>query len=90
MFKVNTGSGTLGRLIQDSSIAENITQTIDNLKKSSKGLDDNMNAAKENFLFRGYFKRKQKEAEKLEEERAAEKLKENNAVKNSEEQKDKK
>lgn len=90
MFKVNTGSGTLGRLIQDSSIAENITQTIDNLKKSSKGLDDNMNAAKENFLFRGYYKRKQKEAEKLKEEIAAEKLKENNAVKNSEEQKDKK
>lgn len=89
MFKVNTGSGTLGRLIQDSSIAENITQTIDNLKKSSKGLDDNMNAAKENFLFRGYYKRKQKEAEKLKEEIAAEKLKENNAVKNSEEQKDK-
>jgi phospholipid/cholesterol/gamma-HCH transport system substrate-binding protein len=49
-----------------------------------------MNAAKENFLFRGYFKRKQKEAEKLKEERAAEKLKENNAVKVSEEQKDKK
>jgi phospholipid/cholesterol/gamma-HCH transport system substrate-binding protein len=90
MFKVNTGSGTLGRLIQDSSIAENITQTIDNLKKSSKGLDDNMNAAKENFLFRGYFKRKQKEAERLEEERAAEKLKENNALKNSEQSKDKK
>jgi phospholipid/cholesterol/gamma-HCH transport system substrate-binding protein len=90
MFKVNTGSGTLGRLIQDSSIAENITQTIDNLKKSSKGLDENMNAAKENFLFRGYFKRKQKEAEKLKEEKAAEKLKENNAVKDSEEQKDKK
>lgn len=90
MFKVNTGSGTLGRLIQDSSIAENITETIDNLKKSSKGLDENMNAAKENFLFRGYFKRKQKEAEKLKEERAAEKLKENNAVKDSEEQKDKK
>jgi phospholipid/cholesterol/gamma-HCH transport system substrate-binding protein len=90
MFKVNSGSGTLGRLIQDSSIAENITQTIDNLKKSSKGLDENMNAAKENFLFRGYFKRKQKEAENLKkEENAAEKLKENDAVKEAEEQKSK-
>jgi phospholipid/cholesterol/gamma-HCH transport system substrate-binding protein len=90
MFKVNSGSGTLGRLIQDSSIAENITQTIDNLKKSSKGLDENMNAAKENFLFRGYFKRKQKEAENLKkEENATEKLKENAAVKEAEEQKSK-
>jgi phospholipid/cholesterol/gamma-HCH transport system substrate-binding protein len=65
MTKVNSGSGTLGRFIQDSTIAENINQTIVNLKKSSKGLDENMNAAKENFLFRGYYKRKEKEAEKV-------------------------
>jgi phospholipid/cholesterol/gamma-HCH transport system substrate-binding protein len=65
LVKVNSGSGTLGRFIQDSTIAENINQTILNLKKSSKGLDENMDAAKENFLFRGYYKRKQKEAEKI-------------------------
>jgi phospholipid/cholesterol/gamma-HCH transport system substrate-binding protein len=65
MTKVNSGNGTLGRFIQDSTIAENINQTISNLKKSSKGLDENMNAAKENFLFRGYYKRKEKEAEKI-------------------------
>jgi phospholipid/cholesterol/gamma-HCH transport system substrate-binding protein len=35
-----------------------------NLKNSSKGLDENMNAAKENFLLKGYFKRKEKAAEK--------------------------
>jgi phospholipid/cholesterol/gamma-HCH transport system substrate-binding protein len=64
MTKVNSGSGTLGRFIQDSTIAENINQTIKNLKKSSNGLNENMNAAKENFLFRGYFKRKVKAAEK--------------------------
>ena len=64
MTKVNSGSGTLGRFIQDSTIAENINQTIVNLKKSSQGLDENMNAAKENFLFRGYYKRKVKAAEK--------------------------
>ena len=65
MTKVNSGSGTLGRFIQDSTIAENINQTIMNLKKSSKGLNENMNAAKENFLFRGYYKRKEKAAEKI-------------------------
>jgi phospholipid/cholesterol/gamma-HCH transport system substrate-binding protein len=65
MTKVNSGNGTLGRFIQDSTIAENINQTIVNLKKSSKGLDENMKAAKENFLFRGYFKRKEKAAEKI-------------------------
>jgi phospholipid/cholesterol/gamma-HCH transport system substrate-binding protein len=78
MTKVNSGSGTLGRFIQDSTIAENINQTIVNLKKSSKGLNENMNAAKENFLFRGYYKRKEK---------AAEKIKIDSAEKKAEEQK---
>jgi phospholipid/cholesterol/gamma-HCH transport system substrate-binding protein len=65
MTKVNSGNGTLGRFIQDTTIADNINQTIMYLKNSSKGLNENMNAAKENFLFRGYYKRKEKEAEKL-------------------------
>jgi phospholipid/cholesterol/gamma-HCH transport system substrate-binding protein len=65
LTKVNNGSGTLGRLIQDTTIANNINQTIMYLEKSSKGLNENMNAAKENFLFRGYYKRKEKEAEKI-------------------------
>lgn len=85
MIKVNSGNGTLGRLIQDSTIAENINQTIKNLKNSSQGLNENMNAAKENFLLKGYFKRKEKEAEKkkvVEEKKVEEKKKE--------EQKDKK
>jgi phospholipid/cholesterol/gamma-HCH transport system substrate-binding protein len=65
MTKINSGNGTLGRLIQDSTIAENINQTVNNLKKSSRGLNENMNAAKENFLFRGYYKRREKAAEKV-------------------------
>jgi len=65
MTHINSGNGTLGRLIKDSTIAENLNQTVSNLKKSSKGLNENMNAAKENFLFRGYYKRKEKEAEKV-------------------------
>ena len=69
MTKINGGNGTLGRLIQDTTIAENLNQTIVNLKKSSKGLNENMNAAKHNFLFRGYFKKQEKAAE----DKAAEK-----------------
>ena len=63
MQKLNSGSGTLGRLIQDTVIAENLNQTIVNLKKSSKGLDENMNAAKHNFLLKGYFNKKARAAE---------------------------
>jgi len=64
MVNINSGNGTLGRLIQDSTIAENIDRTIINLKNSSQGLNENMTAAKENFLFKGYFNRKAKAAEK--------------------------
>jgi phospholipid/cholesterol/gamma-HCH transport system substrate-binding protein len=76
--KVNNGKGIVGRLIQDSTMAENIDQTIVSLKKSSKGLNENMNAAKSNFLLRGYFKK---------EEKAAQKTKDSATQKKAEEQK---
>ncbi len=60
MININSGEGTLGRLIKDTVIAENLSKTMQNLKSSSKGLDENMEAAKENFLLRGYFKRKER------------------------------
>jgi phospholipid/cholesterol/gamma-HCH transport system substrate-binding protein len=44
-----------------------------NIKSSSKGLDENMNAAKHNFLLRGYF-RKQAEAAEEKKQDAADKL----------------
>jgi phospholipid/cholesterol/gamma-HCH transport system substrate-binding protein len=63
MIKLNNGQGTLGKLIQDTIIAENINDIIFNLKSSSEGLDENMNAAKENFLLKGYFRRKDRAAD---------------------------
>ena len=75
IFNINSGKGTIGRLIQDTSIAENLSETMINLKTSSKGLDENMEAAKHNFLLKGYFNKKEKAALKLieEEKKAAEK-----------------
>jgi phospholipid/cholesterol/gamma-HCH transport system substrate-binding protein len=69
MYKINKGNGTLGRLIQDTVIAENLNQTIVNLKKSSKGLDENMTAVKHNFFLKGFFNKKaREEAEKKKED----------------------
>jgi len=67
MIKINGGEGTLGRLIQDTAIAENLNQTVENLKTSSKGLDENMKAVKHNFHLKGYFKKKAKAAEEKKE-----------------------
>lgn len=83
VVKINSGKGTLGRLIQDTSIADNLGKTMENLKSSTKGLDENMKAAKENVLLRGYFKRKKKQEEKK--KKAQEKEKEK-----QQEEKDKK
>ena len=75
MIKINSGNGTLGRLIRDTTIAENINMIIVNLKKSSNGLKENMNAEKDNFLLRGFFKRKAKAAQKIKDDAAEEKTK---------------
>jgi phospholipid/cholesterol/gamma-HCH transport system substrate-binding protein len=61
LYKINSGKGTFGMLINDSSMATNINSTISNLKRSTKGLDENMEAAKHNILLRGYFKNKKKD-----------------------------
>jgi len=80
MIKINTGNGTLGRLIQDSTIANNINQTILNLRKSSKGLNENMNAAKSNFLLRGYFRKQERAAEKVKNDSIDKKAAEQKAI----------
>jgi len=67
MNEINKGNGTISRLINDSVMAENLSQAIINLKSSSKGLDDNMTAVKHNFLFRRYFERKAREAKEKKE-----------------------
>ncbi|MFM9950604.1 MAG: MlaD family protein [Saprospiraceae bacterium] len=68
MININSGKGTLGRLLQDETIAENFDQTMLNLKKSTKGLNENMEAAKSSILLKGYFNKKEKAAAKKKEE----------------------
>lgn len=73
LAKVNSGKGSLGKLINDDSMANDLDATMTNLKTSTKKLDENMEAAKSNFLLRGYFKKKEKakERQKKEAEKAA-------------------
>lgn len=67
-IKINSGQGALGQLIQDSAFARNLNQTMVNLRKSSKGLEENMEAAKSNILLRGFFKKKERQREKKQDE----------------------
>jgi phospholipid/cholesterol/gamma-HCH transport system substrate-binding protein len=72
MVDINNGKGTLGRLIRDTDIADDLSSTMANLKTSSKGLDENMQAAQNSFLLKGYFNKKEKAAaKKLEDDKKA-------------------
>ena len=67
-YKINHGHGLISRLLGDSSLGNNLHATMVNLKKGSAGLNENMEAAKHNFLLRGYFKKKKKEEDKKKKE----------------------
>ena len=66
MTKINNGEGAIGLLLKDTVMVNNIDETIVNLKKSSIGLNENMEALKHNFFFRGYFRKQAKEKLRLE------------------------
>ncbi len=61
MVGINNGNGTVGKLLSDTVTSGSIDQTILNLQKSSKSLDENLEALKHNIFFRGYFRKKAKE-----------------------------
>lgn len=62
------GKGTINYMVNDTVLVNNIDETMKNIKEGSARLNENMEALKHNFLFRGYFRKlerqKQKEAEK--------------------------
>jgi phospholipid/cholesterol/gamma-HCH transport system substrate-binding protein len=61
---IRNGHGTIGKLFMDSSIALQLNQTLVNAKNAAGGFSDNMEAVKHNFLFKGYYKKKENEAAK--------------------------
>jgi phospholipid/cholesterol/gamma-HCH transport system substrate-binding protein len=69
VYKINNGNGALSRLISDDEMSEDLSATMENLKQSSTGLKENMEAAKDNILLRGYYKKKEKAVEKEEKEK---------------------
>lgn len=64
MDNIRQGRGTIGKLFMDTVFAENINQSIINIKQGTGGFKQNMDAASHNVLLRGYFKGKGKEKEK--------------------------
>ncbi|MES2398045.1 MAG: MlaD family protein [Bacteroidota bacterium] len=72
MQSISEGKGTIGKLLMDSTLANNLDGAIVNIKQGAGGFKNNMDAAGKNVLLRGFFKKKNKEKEK-EKEKEAEK-----------------
>ncbi|AWK06619.1 MCE family protein [Flavobacterium crocinum] len=86
---MNNGNGALARLVKDDKMANSVSNTLSNLETGTKGFSDNMEAAKSNFLFRGYFKKKEKEKAQKQEERKEKKEEAKEKAAKEKEQKDK-
>lgn len=67
-YNMNNGKGTLSKLMNDDQFAKKLDATMSNLQSGTKGLSENMEAAKHNFLLKGYFNKKEKEEAKKKEE----------------------
>jgi len=57
MLSIKNGDGTLNYMINDTILVNNIDSTVKNIKEGSIRLNENLEALKHNFLFRGYFKK---------------------------------
>lgn len=66
-FKINNGKGTLSKLLMDENMGKKLNATMSNLETGTKGFSENMDAAKHNFLLKGYFNKKEKAAAKKQE-----------------------
>ncbi|KAA3621046.1 MAG: MCE family protein [Flavobacterium sp.] len=64
MGEIQEGEGALNYLIKDEAFAQNMDSTLQNIKESSRRLNENMEALKHNFLFRGYFKKLERQRKK--------------------------
>ncbi len=62
MDNITEGRGTIGKLLMDTSFANNIDKTIVNLKQGTGGFKRNMDAASHNFLLKGFFRKKKDKA----------------------------
>jgi phospholipid/cholesterol/gamma-HCH transport system substrate-binding protein len=63
---IEKGQGTAGLILSDSAFREQLVQTMENVEQSTEKLNQNMEAMKSNFLFRGYFKKQEKAQMKYE------------------------
>lgn len=59
--QLNSGNGMGHALLHDSTLVIKLQASLDNIQKGTDGFNQNMEALKHNFLFRGYFRKLEKQ-----------------------------
>lgn len=62
--EITDGKGLVTAFLKDSTMLRNINKSLDNIQNGTDGFNEIMNALKKSFLFRGYFKRMEKQNQK--------------------------
>ncbi len=62
--EMNSGKGTVTTLLKDTTMAGDLKRSISNMESATQKLDQNLDALKNSFLFRDYFKRLERANEK--------------------------
>lgn len=58
---VEEGEGPVNALLNDKEITIKLNNSLDNIEKGTESFQQNMEALKSNFLFRGYFRKQEKQ-----------------------------
>lgn len=58
---IKNGDGIANKILKDSQIVIKINNSLNNIENGTNGFNQNMEALKHNFLFRGYFKKLEKQ-----------------------------
>jgi len=61
---IATGKGPVNAFFKDSTMVVKISNSLDNIQKGTDAFSQNMEALKHNFLFRGYFRKQEKQKNK--------------------------
>ena len=64
ILQVKEGEGTFNYIMTDTTLVNDIDETVKNVKEGSVMLNENLEAMRHNVLFKGYFKKMEKQEKK--------------------------
>ncbi|MBO6607483.1 MlaD family protein [Psychroserpens sp.] len=66
MNDIKTSEGAYNYIVKDTALVNSLRSTLDNINEGTAKFNENMEALKHNFLFRGYFKKLERQAKREE------------------------